>query len=339
VAGIDSFDDLRELDEPALRALLDDGRPEERVWAIWALALRSADHVDELGRRREPDPGVRRNLAVVLAGHGHLDLLVALAIADPAPEVRAAAMTLVTRLALDDKLPRALVTDRARADGPEVRLAVLCTITSDAPGFLLDLAERLLGDHDLDVRCEAFEALARGGRIAHAIAWVQQLPEAEARLVLMRWAAAAAPNVYAEALAGASRRLRRLAIESVRVPSWRDLAPLIGDDPMLLRTLAKRDRAALDEIPLAELVRAALRDRRGTWTHALRDRLGELDHPSRELAPLLPELCELCAHRIAEIDRYARELAREGGELHEMLDDERRAHEAALAQASRLMVH
>src|SRR5258706_9012200 len=102
MAAIDRFEDVRSLTDEELRTLLDRGRPEERVWAIWALALRSAD-IAELGARNEPDPGVRRNLAVVLAGHGQLDLLVALAKRDPAPEVRAAAMQLVTRFALDNK--------------------------------------------------------------------------------------------------------------------------------------------------------------------------------------------------------------------------------------------
>jgi hypothetical protein len=340
VALIESFDDVRGLDEPALRALLDEGRPEERVWAIWALALRSADNVGQLGARREPDAGVRRNLAVVLAGHGHLDLLVALAIADPAPEVRAAAMTLVARLAVDGKLPRALVADRVRSDGSEVRLAVLRTITSgSAAPFLLELAEDLTADPDLDVRCEAFEALARGNRADRALAWLEQVPEAEARLVLMRWAADTDRAAYARALAGASRRLRRFAIESVRGATWRDLAPVIGDDPTLLGALVKRDRGAIDDMPLAALVRAALRDRRGAWTGSIRDRLAELEHAPAEVAALLPELCELCTRRIAEIDRYARELAREGGELHQLLADERAIHERALDQAMRLMVH
>jgi hypothetical protein len=99
MAGIDSFDDVRGLGEPELRELLDSGRPEERIWAIWALAMRSdAGTISELAHRMEPNAGVRRNLAVVLAGHGELELLVALAHRDPAPEVRAASMQLVTRL-------------------------------------------------------------------------------------------------------------------------------------------------------------------------------------------------------------------------------------------------
>jgi hypothetical protein len=34
MAGIESFDDVRGLGEAELRALLDAGRPEQRVWAL-----------------------------------------------------------------------------------------------------------------------------------------------------------------------------------------------------------------------------------------------------------------------------------------------------------------
>jgi hypothetical protein len=81
----ETFEQVRELAERDLRALLEHGRPEQRVWAIWALALRSTDGVGDLGQRNEPDAGVRRTLAVVLAGHGELELLIALARRDPAP--------------------------------------------------------------------------------------------------------------------------------------------------------------------------------------------------------------------------------------------------------------
>ena len=157
----ESFDQVRVLGEPELRALIEHGRPEERVWAIWALALRSDDAVGELARREEPDAGVRRTLAVLLAGHGELDLLVALARRDPAPEVRAAAMQLVARLALDGRLPTSLVIERAGADGPEVRIAILGVVFAGAPPWLMELAINLLEDREPEVRYEAFEALVR----------------------------------------------------------------------------------------------------------------------------------------------------------------------------------
>ena len=236
----ESFDQVRELGESDLRALLEHGLPEERVWAIWALALRSDDGIAALARRVEPDPGVRRTLAVLLAGHAEYELLTALARRDPAPEVRAAAMQLVARLALDGTLPTSLVTERAAADGPEVRIAILGVMFVGAPAWLLDLAIVLLDDREPDVRFEAFEALVRCNEPAHALAWLEELPEGEARIALMRWTArtpggnekpADRVRSCAAVLAQASRRLRRLLVESVRAGTWYDLAPVIGDEP------------------------------------------------------------------------------------------------------------
>ena len=272
------YDDMRALSEPELRALLDRGRPEERVWALWALALKStaaapdaggaqsdaartpdaraaqgpsgttgpeAAHrvsatppidIAELVRRPEPDAGVRRNLAVVLAGHGELELLVGLAKRDPAPEVRAAAMQLVARLALDGKLSPTLVVERGRSDAPEVRIAILGTVFAGAPEWQRELARALLADRDHDVRYEAFEALMRAGESDAALGWLEEAPEDEARIALMRWTARTPGGPSdrmhrcASELARASRRIRRLLVESVRVAAWRDLAPAIGDD-------------------------------------------------------------------------------------------------------------
>lgn len=253
---------------------------------------------------------MRRNLAVILAGHGHLELLVALAGSDPAPEVRGAAMALVSRLAVDGKLPATFVIDRARTDAPEVRTAVLGTIFANAPAWLAEIAERLLGDRDADVRYEAFDALIRCGRTAVALAWLEEVPEPEARLTLMRWSARGRIRACAEQLTSASRRLRRMLIESVRTASWDDLAPAIGDDPALIRALARRSGSAFDQIPLA---------------------------------PLLPGYRDMCAERVAIIGAHMGELRRVGSDTAraelEALDDERTALESALEAAARLLVH
>ncbi len=338
----ESFEDVRALAEPELQALLESGRPEERVWAIWALALRSAD-VESLGHRHEPDAGVRRNLAIVLAGHGQLDLLVALARRDPAPAVRASAMQLVTRIALDGKLSPSIVIERVANDASEVRLAVLGTIFETAPPWLVELAQQLVDDRDPDVRYEAFEALLRAGATPHALMWLEEAPEAEARTALMRWSARGRVNACAIALAAASRRLRRLLIESVRVASWADLAPAVGDDPALIRALARRTPTVFDQMPLATLMTATLREPTDAWIIFVRDRLGTLASPDAELADLLHDYRELCARRIGEIDALAAEMRkRRDPDLQvelEQLDDERVALESALDQALRLLVH
>lgn len=333
---IDSFDDVRGLDEIELRALLEHGRPEQRVWAIWALALRSVSHASELAHHEDPDPGVRRNLAVVLAGHGEHELLVALAHRDPAPEVRAAAMQLVARIAIDGVLPAELVVDRTQIDAPEVKIAVLGTMFEGAPEWLVELAQRLLSDKDSDVRYEAFEALVRAEERAPALMWLEEAPEMEARLALMRSSARAKARACAELIAGSSRRTRRLLVESVRAPTWRDLGPAIGRDPMLVRALVARDPTQLDAIDLVALVAATLADERGGWLTAIRPRLAQLESAYEPLSELLPLLHELVARRLGEIDGA---LAQLDDEARVELEDVRIALEATLDEISRLLVH
>ncbi|NVB79020.1 MAG: hypothetical protein HOV81_11530 [Kofleriaceae bacterium] len=341
---LESFDDVRALAEGELHELLDRGRPEQRVWAIWALALRHADSVAGLGARHEPDAGVRRNLAVVLAGHGQLDLLVALAKRDPAPEVRAAAMQLVSRFAIDGKLPHSLVVERVTSDTPDVKIAVLGTAFAGAPSWLAELAEKLLEDRDADVRYEAFEALFRIGRDAAALMWLEEAPEAETRLALMRWSARGRVRACAEALSTASRRLRRLLVESVRAASWKDLAPAIGDDIALVRALAKRNPSMFDEMPLSALMRATLREPTTAWIGLVRDRLAQREVPGEDLdAELLYDFRELCVRLIGECDAAIAALKKQRDEELDreiaVLEDQRVVLENALENASRLLVH
>jgi hypothetical protein len=341
--AIDSYEATRALDEGQLHALLEHGRPEQRVWAIWTLAITTSD-VALFDPAREPEPGVRRNLAVVLAGHGELDLLIALASRDPSPDVRAAAIQLVTRFAIDDKLPAAFVIDRILVDGSEVKMAVLGTVFERAPPWLLEIAQQLVEDRDSDVRYEAFEALVRGGADAHALMWLEEIPEAECRLALMRWTARGRVLPCANALATSSRRLRRLLIESVRVASWDELAPAVGDEPALIRSLARRTPTIFDQMPLATLMRATLREPTDAWITMVRDRLASLATPGGELDELLHDFREVCVQRIADIDAHAGELKGPSRDPalqreRELLDDQRVALESALEAAARMLVH
>ncbi|MDB4953128.1 MAG: hypothetical protein JWO36_697 [Myxococcales bacterium] len=342
MAGIESFDDVHALEERELKTLLDEGHPEQRVWAIWALALRSTLDASALASRREPDAGVRRNLAVVLAGHGHYDLLVALANRDPAPEVRAAAMQLVVRLAIDGALASVHVTERALKDSAEVRVAVLGCIAEHSPTWVVDLAERMLGDREGEVRYEAFEALLRAGRMPPALMWLEEASEADARLALVRWSGRGDLRGCAEALAGSSRRLRNLFVDSVRAATWHDLAPVIGHDPVLIRALAGRNRSAFEQVPLAVLVRAAIKDSSDTWIMLIRDRLAALDAPD-EVAHVLPEYRDVCSRRIADLDTQVAKLRGQNDDAADseanMLEDLRLAFEHALDHTSRLLVH
>jgi len=342
MAAIESFEDVRELADADLRALLEAGRPEQRVWAIWALALRSAD-VQAMGERIEPDAGVRRNLAVVLAGHGQLDLLVALGKRDPAPEVRAAAMQLVSRFAIDGKLPSSLVVERIGSDSSEVRIAVLGTVFGGAPTWLIEISQQLLDDGDSDVRYEAFEALVRAGSNEHALMWLEEAPEAEARLALMRWSARGRVRASAELLSRASRRMRRLLIESVRIATWHDLAPAIGEETPLIRALARRNPNVFDEMPLSALMRATLREPNPAWLAMVRDRLAHMETPDADVAELVHDFRELCADRVAALSKTISELRKQRDDdvEHEIaiLEDQRVVIESALEHASRMLVH
>jgi hypothetical protein len=341
----ETFDEVAGLGDADLRELLERGRPEQRVWAIWALALRSSDDVKELARQSQPDPGVRRTLAVVLAGHGELDLLVALARRDPAPEVRATAMHLVARLALDGTLPASLVQERAAAEGPEVRIAILGAIVAGTTAWLTELAITMLQDRDGDVRYEAFEALIRADAPSHALAWLEELPEAEARLVLMRWTAhtpGGTPTVdrvraCAQLLATASRRVRRLLVESVRVATWRDLAPAIGDEPSLIKAFLRQGHHAIAEIPTATLLAAQLREHQDTWLGVLRSRLAALQAPDADLGALLPEYLERCAKRLAALELQLAEL-RGATDLEDAELEHIEAHRDELAELCELVV-
>jgi len=347
----ETFEQVKELADGDLRQLLEHGRPEQRVWAIWTLALRSSEEVGQLGRRAEPDAGVRRTLAVVLAGHGELELLVALARRDPAPEVRAAAMQLIARFAIDGSLPHALVAERATADGPEVRIAILGVMFAGAPKWLNELAIGMLEDREPEVRYEAFDALLRAGDRGHALAWLEELPEGEARIVLMRWTARAPGGneragdrvrACATMLAHASRRLRRLMIESVRVATWYELAPVIGEDPSLLTSFTRRGHNALDEVPTAILMAAQLREPHDTWLHVLRARILNLQAPDADLGPLLPDYLERCDKRLGELDIQLAEL-RKSGDVDRADLEAFEAHRDLLAEicesATRLLVH
>lgn len=198
MSSIESFEDAARLDPPALRRLLESPRPEQRIWAIWALALRARGEIAELARRTasEPSPGVRRALAVVLAGHGEAARLVGLARHDPDPAVRASAAQLVTRLAAGGAIDPAIVIEAAARE-PASAPAILAAIDARAPEALAQLAAHLLEAGDEEVQLEAFEALLRvdtPATRARAIAWLRGAPDPLAIEACRRWARAADPE-------------------------------------------------------------------------------------------------------------------------------------------------
>src|SRR3954468_24000758 len=170
--AMNEFDETRGMSADQLHALLAIGDARSRVFAVWALALRSAGAVmmaDQL--RSEPDAGVRRALAVVLAGQGEVDLLVAMCRHDPSVHVRASAVQMVMRFAATGRIPWSIVQGRL-ADTADVRASVISQVDAASPDFLRLAAISALRDPEDLGRREAFETcirLSRAGAVSHDI--------------------------------------------------------------------------------------------------------------------------------------------------------------------------
>jgi|GEM_PF-2324162 len=309
MASIESFEETARLDPAALRALLASGRPEQRVWAIWALALRNQDVVGLAQRTAgEPDPGVRRTLAVILASHGETDLLVALARHDPEIVVRASAMQLVTRLAAGGAIDRAVVLEAERRE-PAIQIAILAAIGAASPAFLVELAGRMLGVADHSVQLEAFEALVRidtPATLERAMAWLGELDDAGLADACQRWGVLADAETIARAVA-AMPRVRAAAVRSLRAPSWAIVERVAGDDAHLRIELALRPDV---HVPLAAL-RPLLIDGPGArGVTAARRQLARLGDLPADAMELLVELREHCRTRQGVLRATRRKLDR-----------------------------
>jgi hypothetical protein len=173
--------------------------------------------------------------------------------------------------------------------------------------------------------------------------WLEEAPEAEARLALMRWSARGRIRACSEALAKASRRLRRLLVESVRLAKWQDLEPAIGDDIALVRAVARRNPGVFEEMPLAALIRATLREPTPAWIALIRDRLAAMEHPSEDVAVALHDFRDLCVKQIGDCDTAISRMRQQRDDDLERgidyLEDQRVVLESALEHASRLLVH
>jgi hypothetical protein len=304
-SSIDTFEQTAKLDTAALRSLLDSRRPEQRIWAIWALALRK--HGPELAPRTavEQDPGVRRTLAVILASHGETDLLVALARHDPHLVVRASAMQLVARLAAGGAIHPSVIADAAGRE-PEIQLAILAATDASAPGFLLDIAAGLLDHGSSAVQVEAFEVLVRvatPASVARATAWLCAASEPHATEAFRRWVCIAAPRAIASALAPLPAAVRQIALRELRAPSWPVIEPLVGGDLSLLLDIAHRSDL---DLPASVLARLLLQRPCLTSLAALRRRLARLDALPPELVDLVPDLRSYSSQR-ADVLRTEKE--------------------------------
>ena len=158
-----SFAEVALLDEARLRVLLRGDSSTHRVWAAWALGMRDGRAMEEEARARiqkEPNPGVRRSLAVMLARDP--DAMRALALDDPNEFVRVTAWRLISQVAsqqeqamLAQRLMSAAQTD-ASADVSEACLELLVPL---APFLKSEDVLRCLLHDDIAVCVAATELL------------------------------------------------------------------------------------------------------------------------------------------------------------------------------------
>jgi hypothetical protein len=253
VVAFANFDAVRRLDDDALRSLLRSGEPTERVWAAWEVGLRrQAAHPEIVGHFvGEPTPGVRRAMLVVIAGHGEVDVLVAIARHDPAPEVRAAAMRLIVRFVLQGAIDRSIVADAFPNEVPEVRIAIVETVPADAPDDLRGLVLAALASHVSDEQLAGFDGAFRIGLPHAAMAWLETTTGA---LAIAAWArfGESDPAAITAALAEAGPAVRSRAF-ALLTP----IARLVGVEGIPRDFHSLRDRPDLDRAP-AELLATAV---------------------------------------------------------------------------------
>jgi len=190
-----SFGDVERLETAALKALLLEGEPSERVWAAWALGLR---HDQTFARdlrataAEEPHAGVRRHLVVILAGAGEMRSVLTMAAHDPDERVRATALQYVARLAQPRDADATEILARTLAEGtPLLRLGCIAGLRADAPAVLWSGAEACVSSSDRDLRWTAYETVIRHGAVARAASelardFMKVEPEPSARLNALR---------------------------------------------------------------------------------------------------------------------------------------------------------
>jgi hypothetical protein len=308
MATMDEFEETRGLSSERLHELLESGDARERVLAIWALGLRSAGvgmMADQL--RSEPDAGVRRALAVVLAGQGEIDLLVAMCRHDPSVHVRASAVQMVIRFAIAGRIPWSIVLGRLADEAP-VRASVISQVEASSPEELRAAAVAALHDEAELVRREAFETcakLARAGAVATDVLRdaLDHMTEGDCVNALSTWFSIEHASAIGELLASAQRPVRERALRMRPFLARTDLAPLLGDDAELYVRLEHALRLRLHEAPTIVLLRLAVM---APWRDQLVDlvisRLHKETALPAEQRALLLELAAACEAVQAPVD-------------------------------------
>ena len=299
------FEDTERLTTAELRALLGAAHPEHRVWALWELALRVgrgteiAAHLDPLPHA--PNPGVRRMLVVVLAGHAEHDLVVALGHHDPDAMVRAQAMQLVTRLAVAGTIDPAVVTQAFAREVPVVRAAVLDAIAAGPPPWLEELAHDALRGEPAS-QLDAFEAVLRiGSHRERAVQWIVKARGELAMRAWQRWPHVMPGGEIVTLLAGMPGALRVAAIRLLAIPI--DALERLTIPGSRAIFDAVRDRGDFAATPITILARAILEGFAVGYLELVDARLTAGCEVTPELVVLLRELRAHCAARRAAVER------------------------------------
>ena len=293
------FEETKGLSGEQLHEALEHGDERDRVLAIWALALRSTSALSLTEHLRgEPDAGVRRALAVVLAGHGEIDLLVAMSRHDPSVHVRASTTQIVVRFAAADRVPWSLVMERL-SDAPEVRASVLSQIAAASPISLREAAVACLADESDLVRRESFETCAR---LAHAGVLdakilrdvVDHANHGERAHLLGTWFAIEAADEMCVLLASAPFDVRVHALTMFPALATSALAPLL-EDAELYDHVARQLGLVLAHASLRLVLELAVRNRWGEdYARECIARLHKLERLPDELRSIASTLRERC---------------------------------------------
>lgn len=144
------------LDESEQRELLAAAEPRIRIWSAWALGLRlERGFAAELRLlvAHEPVAGVRRHLAVMLAGFGEEDIVAAMARHDADERVRGTATQYVALLARSNPELYGVLSDCLEDSSPVVRAAAVVFAADDAPPAIVKRVQ-WLRENDEDVAAE-----------------------------------------------------------------------------------------------------------------------------------------------------------------------------------------
>lgn len=272
----DAFTDVLALDDVHLLGLLErEGDGPERVWAAWALGLRHSSAAENaLGSSlaREPVPGARAHFALMLVASGQREAAMVLAKSDPAEIVRATAYRCLARVASpEDASLNALLSWALGAEpAPDVRVALIDGLRTDAPSHLEDGVADLIRSPDVTLRTAALEfALRRTeakGALTQCLRAHAPFEEDDTLLdlILHGWMTREGRSSLLFAMhswpsAGAERALAYFAAKRIEIP-WDDLSPLFARAEALMdERLSDLAEAGLTSLPVEALLLLILR--------------------------------------------------------------------------------